>query len=116
LAEARLVAEGDAVHLFTWRGDATQDALAAILRDQGLSAANHGVSVLVEKTSITDLRAVLAGIAKAPCPTPAAILNRRVTGNPEKWDWVLPDRLMFDSFASSRLDLVAAHEICRRVA
>jgi hypothetical protein len=39
-------------------------------------------------------------------------LNRQAIGNPEKWDWVLPDRLFHASYASSRLDLAGAHAWC----
>ena len=112
LAERQFVVDGNAVHVFTWRGDATQDALVALLRGQGLAAENEGVCLRVNRVGVAELRAGLAVIAAAPCPAPVELLSRSIVGNPEKWDWLLPDRLFFASYASSRLDLGAAHALC----
>lgn len=106
------VAEGNGVNLFLWRGDAMQDGLAALLRAHGLAAENHGICVLVSRASLARLAAALQAIAAAPCPSPDQVLNREAIGHPEKWDWVLPDRLFHASYASSRLDLAAAHAWC----
>lgn len=112
LSERIQVAEGNGVNLFLWRGDAMQDGLVALLRAHGLAAENHGICVLVGRASLARLAAVLQEITAAPCPSPDQVLNREAIGNPEKWDWVLPDRLFHASYASSRLDLAAAHAWC----
>lgn len=112
LVKNRLVEEGKTVNLFAWRGDRTQDALAALLRSHGLAAENRGVCIQVRNTSDATLKETLTKIAASPCPEPAQILDRQALGNPEKWDWVLPDRLFYASFAARRLDLAAAHVLC----
>ena len=112
LSECVLAAEGSSVNLFLWRGDALQDGLVALLRARGLEAENYGICVEVRSSSVPRLTAVLQEIAAAPCPTPDQVLNRQAIGNPEKWDWVLPDRLFHASYASSRLDLVGAQGWC----
>lgn len=112
LAECTQVVEGNSVNLFLWRGDAIQDGLVALLRSRGLAAENHGICVEVGRSSVPRLTAVLQEIAAAPCPPPDQVLNRQAIGNPEKWDWVLPDHLFHASYASSRLDLVGAHAWC----
>jgi len=40
------------------------------------------------------------------------MLSRKAIGDPEKWDWALPDRLFYASYASSRMDLMGAHAWC----
>lgn len=112
LVKNRLVEEGKTVNLFAWRGDRTQDALAALLRSHGLAAENLGICIQVRNTSVTALKETLVKIAASPCPEPVEILDRQALGNPEKWDWVLPDRLFYASFAARRLDLAAAHDLC----
>jgi ATP-dependent helicase Lhr and Lhr-like helicase len=106
------VVEGSHINLFLWHGDAVQDALVALLISHGLKAENHGICIEIGRSSLPMLFAVLRAIAAEPCPQVDQILNRQAIGNPEKWDWVLPDRLFYASFASSRLDLAAAHAWC----
>ena len=112
LSECTQIAEGNSVNLFLWRGDAVQDGLVALLRSRGLAAEIHGICVEVGRSSVQRLTAELQEIAAAPCPAPDQVLNRQAIGNPEKWDWVLPDRLFHASYASSRLDLAGAHAWC----
>lgn len=114
LAEMALIAEGRTVYLFAWRGDATQDALAWLLRSHGLAAENCGISVSVRGATETEVGDALAAIATAPLPDPADILRRQEIRTPEKWDWALPDRLFFDGFASRRLNLAAARDLASR--
>ncbi|WP_186408974.1 hypothetical protein [Candidatus Accumulibacter aalborgensis] len=110
-----LIAEGRTVYLFAWRGDATQDALACLLRARGLPAENMGICLRIGSTTEAEVGDTLAAIATAPLPDPADILQRQEIGTPEKWDWALPDRLFFDSFASRRLNLAAARDLASRV-
>ncbi len=116
LAETTLIAEGRTVYLFAWRGDATQDALVCLLRAHGLVAENRGICLRMRGATATKVADALAEIAAAPLPDPAAILKRHEIGTPEKWDWALPDRLFFDSFASRRLHLAAARDLASRCA
>jgi ATP-dependent Lhr-like helicase len=106
------VEEGRNVSLYLWHGDAVQDGLVALLSRHGLNAENHGICIDVSCTNQARLTAVLQAIAAAPCPPADQLLNRQNIGNPEKWDWALPDRLFYASYASSRLDLVGAHAWC----
>jgi ATP-dependent Lhr-like helicase len=113
LSQCAQVIEGNSVNLFPWRGDAVQDGLAALLMSRGLAAENYGIYLEVRKATLPHITDVLREIAAAPCPTPDQVLNRQAIGNPEKWDWVLPDRLFHASYASSRLDLAGAHSWCK---
>jgi len=109
----RIVPGSDKFQMFVWRGDRTQDALVALLRANGVNAANCGIHTEISDSSPEYMKKTMAKIAASPCPSPAGILSRGAVGNPEKWDWALPDRLFYESFTSSRLDLAAAHALCR---
>lgn len=111
LGETVLITEGKTSYLFTWRGDATQEALAYLLRAQGVIAANAGVCLKIYGSSRREISDVLRRIAESDLPEAGKILDRAALGCPEKWDWALPDRLFFDSFAASSLDLPSAHEL-----
>ena len=110
LSEKLISTEGRTVSLFAWRGDATQDALVWLLRARGLAAENMGICLRVRAAAEADVSDALAEIATAPLPDPADVLQRPAMGAPEKWDWALPDRLFFNSFASRRLNLAAARD------
>jgi ATP-dependent Lhr-like helicase len=112
LADCIQVADRKSIYLFLWRGDAIQNGLVTLFQHHGLKAENWGICVAVKKTDSAQLTAVLQAIATSPCPRPDQVLNRKAIGNPEKWDWALPDRLFYASFASSRLDLAGAHACC----
>ena len=114
LAETAVIMEGRTAYLFAWRGDATQDALACLLRAQGLTADNMGICARIRGTTAIRVGDALAEIAAAPLPAPADFLERQEIGSPEKWDWALPDRLFFDSFASRRLNIAAARDFALR--
>ncbi|NMQ06835.1 DEAD/DEAH box helicase [Candidatus Accumulibacter phosphatis] len=114
LSEKLMSTEGRTVSLFAWRGDATQDALVWLLRAQGLTAENMGICLRVRAAAEAEVSDALAAIATAPLPDPADILQRPAMGAPEKWDWALPDRLFFNSFASRRLNLAAARDFASK--
>jgi len=79
---------------------------------RGLKAENQGICIEVNRSDIPRLTALLQELAASPCPTPEQLLSRQAIGNPEKWDWMLPDRLFYDSFASTRLYLAGSHAWC----
>ena len=116
LDEMNLIVEERTAYLFAWRGDATQDALACLLRARGLTAENVGICVKVRGTTAVRVRDALAQIAADALPAPASVLKRQEIAAPDKWDWALPDRLFFGSFASRRLDLAAARDFASRCA
>ena len=115
LSQLALVCEGNTLNLFLWRGDRVNDALVALLGSRGLTAENLGVCLRIARSSEQQVIKILAEIATAPCPPPAAAIDRRSLGSPEKWDWVRPDSLFYASFASSRLSLVEGHRLCARI-
>ena len=107
------VVEGHAIFLFLWESDQVQEAISLLLTSQGLAATNIGVCIHIKQTSLDLLRGCLLRLSTQPCPSPDKILERSHVGNPEKWDWVLPDDLFFASYASRALALEEAHELCK---
>lgn len=107
------VEEGGSVYLFLWQGDAQQEALAVLLRHQGLQASNEGICLVIQRATRADVMAAVAQIATQPCPAAADILSRKHVPDAEKWDWVLPDALFFASYASRALALEEAVIWCQ---
>lgn len=107
------VVEGNAVHLFFWRGDIVQNSLAALLEHTGLQVSNEGICITVKNATLVMVQEAIAKIADQPCPTAAQIFTRQDVPNSEKWDWVLPDDLFFAGHASRSLALEDAHAFCK---
>ena len=112
LDELQYIAEGPSLYLFLWQGDLVQDALAVLLRHQGLATSNEGVCLKVGGTGVDAVFAGLSMISTRPCPQPPEVLARRELQELEKWDWVLPDELILAAYASRALTLQAAHSLC----
>ncbi len=98
--------------LFTWLGDAKNEALAMMLRTKGLSVSLVGPALEIFGTanSAVDATACLAEIAALPAPSANMLLADAHNLTQEKWDWTLPERLLQNSFASLKLDIEGAHE------
>lgn len=104
---------GTGVQIFLWRGDWVQNALAALLQRHRLRAENIGICLSIERTTPQRVMRALHDIAAEPAPDPAELLDRQNLQRMEKWDWALPDRLFFASYAATRFDLEGAMTACR---
>jgi ATP-dependent Lhr-like helicase len=98
--------------MFTWLGDAKNEALAMMLRAKGLSVSLVGPALEIFGTanSAVDATACLAEIAAMPAPSANMLLADAHNLTQEKWDWTLPARLLQNSFASLKLDIEGAHD------
>jgi ATP-dependent Lhr-like helicase len=112
LSRQMLVHAGGAPMIFTWLGDTKNEALAMMLRKQGMTVFNAGPAIEIFGTPISTEAVMesIENIASTPAPSPEALLAGASNLCHEKWDWALPERLLQKSFASSRLDIVGAHE------
>jgi ATP-dependent Lhr-like helicase len=106
------VSAGNSHLLFTWLGDAKNEALAMMLRKKGLSVSLVGPALEIFGTvnSADDAVKCLKEIAAMPVPSANMLLADAHNLTQEKWDWVLPERLLQNSFASLRLDIEGAYE------
>lgn len=107
------VVEGTTVYLLVWDGDATQQALAVLLRSQGLAASNQKIAIEIKHTTVQLVADAMQKISSQPCPSPEAILQKTDLTSAEKWDWVLPDDLLLTSYASRALSFPEAYEVCQ---
>lgn len=105
-----LLDQGRDALLLTWLGDSANEAIACLLNAQGFTsqAGRLGVEISKGARSLDDVIKVLGRVAKMPLPSPETLLysaNNLVT---QKWDGVLPPRLLRRSYASLKLDFEEA--------
>ncbi|MFQ2238148.1 DEAD/DEAH box helicase [Aeromonas dhakensis] len=103
----------NAVQLFPWSSDIAHDAFVLMLQKQNIDAVNEGLTISVNCSKaklLAEIEAVLgAEISDEDLLQGAKNISR------EKWDWALSDELLRKSFASLRLDVKAAINICKDV-
>jgi ATP-dependent Lhr-like helicase len=112
LSSTTLSSAGTSHLLFTWLGDAKNEALAMMLRAKGLQVSLVGPALELNGQGkfVEDVARSLEALAAAPVPSPDFLLANAHNLAQEKWDWTLPDRMLQNSFASLRLDITGAHD------
>ncbi|MDQ2820118.1 MAG: DEAD/DEAH box helicase [Pseudomonadota bacterium] len=107
-----LIGTGDSHLLFTWLGDAKNEAIAMMLRATGMGVALMGPALAISGPGATPELIIsrLRAIAAASIPSANALLQHAQNLTQEKWDWALPDRLLKNSYASLKLDIKGAHD------
>jgi ATP-dependent Lhr-like helicase len=117
LVDSPIIDQGGEVQILTWLGDATNEAIACLLKRRGYIAtpAGPGVEVMKGEQSTDDIVDALidAGIDEPP---PLDMLLEDASNlQREKWDWVLPDDLLRKAYASLYLNLEEALLWCREL-
>ena len=110
LARKPLLTIGGRVFLFTWLGDHANEAIALVLKSQGLAATAQGPAVKVDDASEQRVAGCLLAFASEAPPAIQILLHKEHNLRRAKWDWALPERLLKMSFASLHLDIAQAHE------
>lgn len=105
-----LLDQGSGALLLTWLGDSGNEAIACLLNAQGLTsqAGRLGVEISKGARSLDDVIKVLGRVAKMPLPSPETLLHSANNLVTQKWDGLLPPRLLQRSYASLRLDIEEA--------
>lgn len=105
-----LLDQGSNLLLLTWLGDSANEAIACLLNAQGFvsQADRLGVDISKGGRSLDDVIKVLGRIARTPAPSPETLLHSAKNLTTQKWDGLLPTRLLQRSYASLRLDLEEA--------
>lgn len=116
LGERRLVESGPDTFLFLWAGDRITDTIAVQLRTRGLSVMNEGVMLQVSKIGPEQLRQRLEEIAAAGPGDPVALSRSIMNKLREKYDAFLPEELLCEDYAISRLDTAGAWHTLNDVA
>jgi ATP-dependent Lhr-like helicase len=107
----RIVVEGGPLVLFSWLGDAANEAIVALLNCHGMRAVHDGPMVEVTGGSFSPeiVEKILTDAASADAPpTVDALLSEAFNLEREKWDWTLPAPLLRKAFASVHLDIDGA--------
>lgn len=108
LDESPWLLDGDECLWLTWRGDAVNNTLALMLNRVGLKATPEGVAIAVRGAAPEELPALLHALRHRPAPDVQSLLAEAKNLQQEKWDWALPEALLFKSYASSWLDVPGA--------
>ncbi|HDS1037969.1 DEAD/DEAH box helicase [Stenotrophomonas geniculata] len=105
-----LLDQGSDALLLTWLGDSANEAIACLLNAQGFAsqAGRLGVEISKGARSLDDVINVLGRVAKMPLPSPEALLHSANNLVTQKWDGLLPPRLLRRSYASLKLDFEEA--------
>lgn len=106
---------GAEVQLFLWKGDRINDTLALMLQASSLPAINHGVYVEVRDADEASVTGVLREIATTAELNPQAIATSVQNKIRAKWDVLLPDDVLDESFASNNLNVAGAVGALRAV-
>ncbi|MCX2892535.1 DEAD/DEAH box helicase [Stenotrophomonas lactitubi] len=105
-----LLDQGSDALLLTWLGDSSNEAIACLLNAQGFisQAGRLGVEISKGARSLDDVIKVLGRVAKMPLPSPETLLHSANNLVTQKWDGLLPPRLLRRSYASLKLNLEEA--------
>lgn len=103
---------GREVFLLTWLGDAGNEALACMFMAHGLEAVASGPGVEISQNS-RSMNEIVDAITRIPFADDiplGQLLAKSKNLQREKWDWVLPDKLLQKSYASLYLNMVEARK------
>jgi ATP-dependent Lhr-like helicase len=105
-----IVQQGARILVFTWMGDAANEALVLALRHAGVACQVEGPIIEVQAgcRNVTVLRQTLAAIGNSAPIDPQKLLEGADNLVKEKWDWALPPQLLKRAYASLWLDIPAA--------
>jgi ATP-dependent Lhr-like helicase len=116
LDQNRLLRDRNHVVLATWRGDQINDALALLLRTQGVSASHRGLTVDASNATPSSVIEALRKIAAQGDASIEKALASLDSADREKWDWALPDDIKRAAYAAMSLDFVEAVDLARSLA
>jgi len=116
LEKRRSITTGRSTALFTWSGDATNDAIVLLLLSLGLPTVdNDGLSITVSGCDGDRLQDALSDIAELENVDYISLLKDAANMRRGKWDWALSDALLQRSFVSSHLCFDGARTTARAI-
>ena len=115
LAEAHLLAWGDATLVFLWCGDRILDTLVLWFQALGITAHRARITLFLPQISMVDADKLLRRLADEK--PPAGIELARTVSNlrREKFHPYLSDELLAEDYAVARLDVLGAREAIHRL-
>lgn len=112
LADRLLIDQGSQSILLTWLGDSANEAIACLLMARGIHAfpGRLGVEIQRGSRSLEEIEDLLVDIGSESAPPIDELLAKASNLARQKWDWLLSERLLRHTYASSNLDLDEASE------
>lgn len=108
LKQNYVLPSGGSVRIFLWKGDWVMDTVALALRHKGLNAENEGLCIHVKSGAVDLIADTLRDFSAGALPTAEELVVSVLNKVREKWDGLLPDRLLTQNFASHHLDIPSA--------
>jgi len=102
--------QGSEILLLTWQGDSANEAIACLLNSRGFAAQAGSLGVEISKGArhMDEVTSTLAELSRTKSPPPELLLGSARNLATQKWDGLLPPRLLMRSYASLRLDIDGA--------
>ncbi len=114
LSERQLLNIGDDVYFFTWRGSKATETLKLALLTKGVRTETCSVGLHARYCVLADFAAALQNLVEAP-PTAEQIARVAEPLRRAKYDDYLPDGLLRDAFARTKIDLTALEHLASSV-
>lgn len=108
LARSRVISVGSEVRVLTWRGDRVNDTLATWLVDMQLHASNEGITLGVFDAECDRVLDALTEIRDMTPPRPEELAKSAQNLVSEKWDGLLPERLLRKGYGHKKFDIAGA--------
>jgi ATP-dependent Lhr-like helicase len=107
-----IIQQGARILVFTWMGDAANEALVLALKQAGVDCQIEGPLIEVQAgcRDVAVLRQILLAIGNREPLDPLQLLEGADNLAKEKWDWALPLPLLKRAYASLWLDIRAAQD------
>lgn len=109
--------QGRELLLLTWLGDSANEAIACLLMRRGYVATPGSIGIEVQKgsRSTEDIVDALIDAAVDDPPSMDILLKDIKNLRVEKWDWVLPDNFLRETYASLRINMNEALNWARNI-
>ncbi len=110
LTSRRIVQDGDDAFVFLWRGTRATETFRLALAHVGIRSETETIGLRAPNSEAGRLAAALAQLRVRP-PTARELAAQIETLRRQKYDALLPDDMLRDAIARSRLDMVAVAEL-----
>lgn len=103
-----VLAAGEGVRVFPWKGDWVMDTLALAFERRGYKAENEGLCLKLRVADLDSVSDILFDLSEGAFPTETELAGEILNKVQEKWDWLLTDDLLSRNYASHNLDIPGA--------
>ncbi|MEQ5733701.1 DEAD/DEAH box helicase [Providencia alcalifaciens] len=105
LASEYFIQQGQHVYIFPWLGDQTVNTLSALLILHGFKAGSFAGVIEVEKTTVIEVKQMLANILREGLPTESILAEKISEKCLEKYDEFLPEILLNKEYGLRAFDI-----------